>query len=79
MAASTHFPISIVATCFVRIPLGSCDAEQLPPLVSRSFAATASLSPFDQSKISNAITKAFIAVEGATATGSRRIHDAVEI
>ena len=36
------------------------------------------LSPFDQNKISNAITKAFIAVEGTTATGSRRIHDAVE-
>ncbi|RXH58089.1 ribonucleoside-diphosphate reductase subunit alpha [Granulicella sibirica] len=36
-----------------------------------------SLSAFDESKISNAITKAFIAVEGTTATGSRRIHDAV--
>jgi ribonucleoside-diphosphate reductase alpha chain len=36
------------------------------------------LSTFDQSKISNAITKAFIAVEGSTATSSRRIHDAVE-
>jgi ribonucleoside-diphosphate reductase alpha chain len=36
------------------------------------------LSAFDQSKISNAITKAFIAVEGTTATASRRIHDAVE-
>lgn len=36
-----------------------------------------SLSPFDESKISNAITKAFIAVEGATATSSRRIHEAV--
>ena len=37
-----------------------------------------SLSVFDESKISNAITKAFIAVEGAAATGSRRIHEAVE-
>jgi ribonucleoside-diphosphate reductase alpha chain len=36
-----------------------------------------SLSAFDESKISNAITKAFIAVEGTTASGSRRIHDAV--
>ncbi len=36
------------------------------------------LSPFDHSKISNAITKAFIAVEGSAASGSRRIHDAVE-
>jgi ribonucleoside-diphosphate reductase alpha chain len=36
------------------------------------------LSAFDQSKISIAITKAFIAVEGTGATSSRRIHDAVE-
>lgn len=36
------------------------------------------LSVFDESKISNAITKAFIAVEGIAASGSRRIHEAVE-
>ena len=36
------------------------------------------LSGFDESKIANAITKAFIAVEGTTATSSRRIHDSVE-
>ena len=36
------------------------------------------LSAFDASKISIAITKAFIAVEGQGATSSRRIHDAVE-
>lgn len=36
-----------------------------------------SLSGFDESKITSAITKAFIAVEGAGATGSRRIHEAV--
>jgi ribonucleoside-diphosphate reductase alpha chain len=36
------------------------------------------LSVFDASKISIAITKAFIAVEGTGATASRRIHDAVE-
>ena len=36
------------------------------------------LSAFDASKISIAITKAFIAVEGPGATSSRRIHDAVE-
>ncbi len=35
------------------------------------------LSVFDESKISNAITKAFIAVEGTAAIGSRRIHEAV--
>ena len=37
-----------------------------------------SFSPFDASKISVAITKAFVAVEGTSATASRRIHEAVE-
>jgi ribonucleoside-diphosphate reductase alpha chain len=36
-----------------------------------------SFSPFDANKISNAITKAFIAVEGTGATASRRIHESV--
>ena len=35
-------------------------------------------SPFDPAKISNAITKAFVAVEGSGATASRRIHESVE-
>jgi len=37
-----------------------------------------SLSPFDASKISVAITKAFLAVEGNGASGSTRIHEAVD-
>src|ERR1700712_4445176 len=37
-----------------------------------------SFSSFDPSRISIAITKAFIAVEGNGATESRRIHEAVE-
>ena len=37
-----------------------------------------SFSPFDPGKISVAITKAFVAVEGLSATSSRRIHEAVE-
>jgi ribonucleoside-diphosphate reductase alpha chain len=36
-----------------------------------------SFSPFDANKISKAITKAFIAVEGTSATASRRIHESV--
>jgi ribonucleoside-diphosphate reductase alpha chain len=36
------------------------------------------LSDFDASKISVAITKAFLAVEGTAASESRRIHEAVE-
>ena len=37
-----------------------------------------SYSPFDANKISVAITKAFVEVEGSEATASRRIHEAVE-
>lgn len=37
-----------------------------------------SLSPFDPSKISVAISKAFLAVEGSSASGSSRIHQAVD-
>lgn len=36
------------------------------------------VTPFDPSKISVALTKAFLAVEGSTAAGSRRVHDVVE-
>ncbi|MGI4827818.1 MAG: ribonucleoside-diphosphate reductase subunit alpha [Janthinobacterium lividum] len=35
-------------------------------------------SPFDPAKISTAITKAFVAVEGSGAAASRRIHESVE-
>ncbi|HWJ87339.1 MAG TPA: ribonucleoside-diphosphate reductase subunit alpha [Pelagibacterium sp.] len=37
-----------------------------------------SVTPFDASKISVALTKAFIAVEGNSAAASRRIHEIVE-
>ncbi|MBN8968436.1 MAG: ribonucleoside-diphosphate reductase subunit alpha [Rhizobiales bacterium] len=36
------------------------------------------VSPFDPSKISVAMTKAFLAVEGNTAAASRRVHEIVE-
>ena len=36
------------------------------------------VTPFDAGKISVALTKAFLAVEGSTAAGSRRVHEAVE-
>lgn len=36
-----------------------------------------SVTPFDASKISIALTKAFLAVEGSSAAASRRIHDIV--
>src|SRR5688572_9008788 len=37
-----------------------------------------SVSPFDAGKISVAMTKALLAVEGGTAAASRRVHDIVE-
>ena len=36
------------------------------------------VSPFDAGKISVAMTKAFLAVEGHTAAASRRVHEVVE-
>src|SRR5690606_27372195 len=36
-----------------------------------------SVTPFDAGKIAIALTKAFLAVEGSTAAGSRRVHDIV--
>ncbi len=43
-------------------------------LVRRNGAVT----PFDATKIAVALTKAFLAVEGSVAAGSRRVHDLVE-
>ncbi|MFD9898726.1 ribonucleoside-diphosphate reductase subunit alpha [Mesorhizobium sp. NPDC059025] len=37
-----------------------------------------SVTPFDATKIVVALTKAFLAVEGSSAAGSRRVHDVVE-
>ncbi|WP_428030261.1 ribonucleoside-diphosphate reductase subunit alpha [Ancylobacter sp.] len=42
-------------------------------LIRRNGAVT----PFDASKITVALTKAFLAVEGSTAAASRRVHDSV--
>lgn len=36
------------------------------------------VTPFDATKITIALTKAFLAVEGPSAAGSRRVHDVVE-
>ncbi|MCO5073795.1 MAG: ATP cone domain-containing protein, partial [Rhizobiaceae bacterium] len=37
-----------------------------------------SVTPFDATKITVALTRAFLAVEGSTAAGSRRVHDILE-
>ncbi|GGF69996.1 ribonucleoside-diphosphate reductase [Azorhizobium oxalatiphilum] len=52
---------------------GTKSAEPGYQVIRRNGAVT----PFDASKISVALTKAFLAVEGSTAAASRRVHDAV--
>ncbi|MGH6752966.1 MAG: ribonucleoside-diphosphate reductase subunit alpha, partial [Bradyrhizobium sp.] len=47
-----------------------------PPL--QIIRRNGSVTPFDASKISIAMTKAFLAVEGHTAAASRRIHEVIE-
>jgi ribonucleoside-diphosphate reductase alpha chain len=47
-------------------------AGATPPL--QVIRRNGTVSPFDASKISIAMTKAFLAVEGHTAAASRRIH-----
>ena len=68
------------ATLFPSVPAGflsipdHSDAERSGVQVIRR---NGSFSPFDAKKISSAITKAFVAVEGTGATASRRIHESV--
>ena len=49
-----------------------------PPTDLRVVRRNGSLSPFDPAKISVAITKAFVAVEGSSAAASHRVRDAVD-
>lgn len=64
----------------------SVDQSDLPPVRTGEstepgyslIKRNGTLSPLDASKISVALTKAFIAVEGNSATASRRIHEIVE-
>lgn len=56
-------------------------AEPQPPVDTQSLQVikrNGTLVSFDASKISVAVTKAFLAVEGDHAAGSARIHDAVQ-
>jgi len=46
--------------------------------VWRVIRRNAAVTPFDPAKIAVALTKAFLAVEGTAAAGSRRVHDTVE-
>ena len=63
-------------------PVPDFSVSPLPAKVEAAFQVirrNGSLSVFDESKITVAITKAFLAVEGTGAADSRRIHEAVEV
>src|SRR5215475_9460434 len=51
-------------------------SEAQPPM--QVIRRNGTVSKFDASKISVAMTKAFLAVEGHTAAASRRVHEVVE-
>lgn len=55
------------------VPLNQVASAPAFFVIRRNGAVT----PFDAGKISVAVTKAFLAVEGGTAAASRRVHDAV--
>jgi ribonucleoside-diphosphate reductase alpha chain len=63
-------------------PIPSIPSAFPPPSASpidlQVVRRSGSLSPFDPAKISIAITKAFVAVEGTSAAASHRIRDAVD-
>ncbi len=76
MAASTSSRIDPFIT-----PSPSASLPAAPPAVAAELQVVrrdGSFSAFDPGRIAAAITKAFIAVEGTTATASRRIHEAIE-
>ena len=75
MSAISTFPSE--RTSFVSLSSESGDSGSAEPayrIVRRSGTVT----PFDARKISIALTKAFLAVEGSAAAGSRRVYEAVE-
>jgi len=63
-----------------RSPAGSAPASiaATAPGQLRVIKRNGTVVPFDRSKISVAITKAFLAVEGGNAAASRRIHETVD-
>ncbi|KYG97575.1 ribonucleoside-diphosphate reductase subunit alpha [Bradyrhizobium sp. DOA1] len=54
--------------------LAGASSEPAMQIIRRNGKVT----PFDSAKIAVAMTKAFLAVEGTTATASRRVHESVE-
>ena len=77
MAAQTHSFNAVSSVPLAGYANGASDFLQRQPRL-QVIRRNGSFSPFDASKISIAITKAFVAVEGTEATASRRIREAVE-
>ena len=65
---------SNAATVAVLTPVDAQHANAGVQIIRRD----GTFSPFDPAKISGAITKAFVAVEGSGAEASRRIHESVD-
>jgi len=59
-------------------PEAPVEAVPEPQARSKVIRRNGKLTAFDRSKIAVALTKAFLAVEGQQAAGSRRIHETVE-
>jgi ribonucleoside-diphosphate reductase alpha chain len=74
--ATTLPSASLASVTPPRIPASGTLLSEVPGV--RVIRRNGSFSPFDAGKISTAITKAFVAVEGTGATASRRIHEAIE-
>jgi ribonucleoside-diphosphate reductase alpha chain len=77
MAAQTQSFDTATSVPLARYGNGPSSSSQNQPGI-QVIRRSGSFSSFDASKISVAITKAFVAVEGTEATASRRIRQAVE-
>jgi ribonucleoside-diphosphate reductase alpha chain len=59
-------------------PIDIKDIPTNTSLAYRVIRRNGAVTPFDATKVVVAMTKAFLAVEGSAAAGSRRVHDVVE-
>ncbi|TWH25292.1 MULTISPECIES: ribonucleoside-diphosphate reductase subunit alpha [unclassified Aminobacter] len=75
MSTISTFPSE--RTSFVPLSSESGDSGSAEPAY-RIVRRNGTVTPFDARKISIALTKAFLAVEGSAAAGSRRVYEAVE-
>ncbi|MDO9411579.1 MAG: ribonucleoside-diphosphate reductase subunit alpha [Pseudolabrys sp.] len=73
MSLASDFP-----TTTPPLPLAQSTARNSAEPGYQVIRRNGAVTPFDVSKISVALTKAFLAVEGGAAAASRRIHEAVE-